>query len=267
MQCSIISYPLNDGDSFRAMRKIGIVGGVAWQSTVQYYSELCRRSEQWKIAGEPSHAPSTPEISIESLDLATAVAYLGSDDDENSWSRFDDYHHAALKRLEVSGAEFAVIASNTPHHRFDTIVSGIRIPVISIIDAVAKQSVRIGAQQVLLLGTALTMGSRRFNEEFAKYGVEASGPNDEALRNMTTELIAELQRGETTDASDRLVKIARRSLDSLRPDRAVVCLACTELPLAFEAMKTSSTFEYDDILFLNSTMIHIDATFAFAVGC
>jgi aspartate racemase len=88
------------------MKKIGIVGGVAWLSTVDYYSEICRRS-----------VPSTPEMSLESLDLNKVVSYLGIDGDEESW-QFDDYHRAALQRLEASGAEFAVMASNTPHHRF-----------------------------------------------------------------------------------------------------------------------------------------------------
>jgi hypothetical protein len=54
------------------MKKIGIVGGVGWQSTTEYYSELCRRSEQWHLAGNPRGVPTTPEISIESSDLAKA---------------------------------------------------------------------------------------------------------------------------------------------------------------------------------------------------
>src|SRR4029450_3048587 len=75
-----------------AMKKIGIVGGVAWPSTVDYYSEICKRSEGWHVARNPQCVPSTPEMSIEPLDFNKAVSYLGNDDDEESWSRFDDYH-------------------------------------------------------------------------------------------------------------------------------------------------------------------------------
>jgi aspartate racemase len=229
------------------VKKIGIVGGVAWQSTVHYYSELCCRSERRCVAPNVPGAPSTPEISIESLDLALAISYLGSDD-EQSWSQFDWYHRAALLRLEASGVDFALIACNSAHHRFDAIVRGVRIPVISIVEATAKQSARIGARQVLLLGTALTMRSLQFREAFAKYGVEATGPADEAVRAMTTELVADLQRGRLAGASDRLVQIARRSFDSQLARRPVVCLACTELPLAFDAMKTLPIFECDNIV-------------------
>ncbi|HEV2668073.1 MAG TPA: hypothetical protein VG324_24365 [Blastocatellia bacterium] len=70
------------------MKKIGIVGGVAWPSTVDYYLEICRRCERWHLARNPQCVPSTPEMSIESLDLNKAVSYLGNDDDEESWSRF-----------------------------------------------------------------------------------------------------------------------------------------------------------------------------------
>lgn len=73
------------------MKKIGIVGGVAWPSTVEYYSEICRRSERWHVARNLEDVPSTPEMSIESLDLNKAVSYLGIDGDEESWVQFDDY--------------------------------------------------------------------------------------------------------------------------------------------------------------------------------
>jgi len=248
------------------MKKIGIVGGVAWQSTDHYYSELCRRSERWHLAANLPSVPSTPEISIESLDLAVAISYLGSDGNEQSWSRFDQYHRAALMRLEMSGVDFAIIASNSAHHRFDPIVRGLRIPVISIVEEMARKSALIGARRVLLLGTDLTMTSLRFGQVFAKYGVEAAGPADETVRALAIELVADMQHGRGAGASDRLVQIARRCFDSQFAHPPIVCLACTELPLAFEAMKTLSVFECDDIVFINSTMVHIDAAFEFAVG-
>ncbi|HSQ21146.1 MAG TPA: Asp/Glu racemase, partial [Blastocatellia bacterium] len=93
------------------MKKIGIVGGVTWLSTVDYYSEICRLSERWRLAKNKESSPSTPEMSIESLDHNKAVSYLATDDDEQSWAQFDDYHRAALKRLEASGCENGRLAS------------------------------------------------------------------------------------------------------------------------------------------------------------
>jgi aspartate racemase len=206
-------------------------------------------------------------MSIESLDLNKAVSYLGVDDDEESWSQFDNYHHVALERLEASGIDFAIIASNTAHHRFAAIMRGIRIPVIGILDAVAKESAQIGARQVLILGTAVTMRSARFREGFAKCGVEAAGPDDEATREMTAELIAELQLGKIEGTAGRLARIARISFErQFRAQQPVVCLACTELPLAFQEQKILATFEYDGVLFINTTAAHINVAFDFAVN-
>jgi aspartate/glutamate racemase len=77
-----------------------------------------------------------------------AVAYLGNDAHEKSWLQCDDYDRMALKRMEASGADFALMAANTPHPRFDEIVNGIGISVISILDVVADETARIGATEV-----------------------------------------------------------------------------------------------------------------------
>ena len=249
-----------------AMKKVGIVGGVAWPSTVDYYSEICRRSERWHLARHPQAVPSTPEMTIESLDLNKAISYLGTDGDERSWAQFDDYHRAALQRVEGSGADFALMASNTPHHRFDTIVRGIGIPVLSIFETVAKESARIGAREILILGTALTMKSSRFREEFARYSVIAAGPHDEAVRDMTLDLIKDLQVGKLEGAAERLGRIARMSFERQFRVQPVVCLACTELPSAFQEQKMLTTFRYDGVLYINTTAVHINAAFDFAVN-
>jgi aspartate racemase len=247
------------------MKKIGIVGGVAWRSTVEYYSEICRRSEELHLAANPQVAPLTPEISIESLDLNRAISCMGEANNEESWSQFDDYHRRALQRLEANGAEVALIASNTPHHRFKAIVRGIRIPVISIFKTAARESARIQARHVLILGTALTMDSPEFRQEFAKLEIEAAGPDDESARSKIAELIAELQQGRLEGAANRLVAIARASIKRRFQERAAVCLACTELPLAFPEFKSLSVFDYDGMCYINTTAAHINAVLDLAV--
>jgi aspartate racemase len=250
------------------MKKIGIVGGVAWPSTIHYYSELCRRSERWRLDRNPQGLSSTPEMSIESLDVNKAVSYLGIDGDEESWEQFDDYHRAALQRLETSGADFAVIASNTAHHRFESIVSGIRMPVIDIFAVVAEECARMGVKEVLILGTPLTMRSPRLREEFAKYGIGGAGPRAEATRAETAQLISALQCGHLDGAAERLGWIVKISFERQSIARPVVCLACTELPLAFEKEKMLTTFEHNHVSYINSTAVHINAVFDFALnGC
>ncbi len=241
------------------------MGGVAWLSTVDYYSEICRRGEQLLSAGDVVEAPSTPEISIESLDHRKAVSYLGVEGDEESWSRFDEYHRAALRRLEAGGADFALIASNTPHHRLPAIVRGIGIPVISIFEAVARESARIGATHVLILGTSVTMGSEVLRAEFSKQGIDAAGPVDDAARRMVITLTEQLQLGRIDGAAERLGSIAKAAFERQFSGRPVVCLACTELPLAFPQLRSLPVFENDGVRYINSTIVHVNAALDFAV--
>jgi aspartate racemase len=247
------------------MKKIGIVGGTAWTSTVDYYAGICRRCEQWHHARNPRVLPSMPEMGIESLDLKTAFSYLGNDEDESSWARFDEYHRAALKRLAAGGADFAIMAANSPHHRFESITHGIEIPVINILDIVAKASVEAGVREVLILGTALAMRSAKFREAFSKYGIDAAGPAEEFSRKMTATLVSELQAGKQEGAADRVAEIARDCFGS-RASNPAVYLACTELLLAFPGQKDFGTFEHDGIFYLNSTALHVNAAFELVIS-
>jgi aspartate racemase len=243
------------------MKKIGIVGGVAWRSTVEYYAGICTRCERLHLAlGRTGPAP-TPELVIESLDFSTAVSYLGTGEDDRSWQRFDAYHRRALHRLEAAGADFAVIASNTPHHRLDAITKGVDLPVLGIFEVTARACARMGAGHALILGTSSTMTSRRLVEKFRAAGIDATGPRDEGVRSKVEEIVADLQAGKTEGAGARIHRIVEAALDGPPlPDHAV-CLCCTELPLAFRSGKDLPTFEAQGVHYLNSTVVHIEAVF------
>lgn len=126
-------------------------------------------------------------------------------------------------------------------------------------DVVAKECARMGANQVLILGTAVTMRSPRFRHKFAEHGIDATGPEDETVRSLTAQLISELQLGHSEGAAQRLDTIARTACQQQFSATPLVCLACTELPLAFPEMKSRSTFESGGIRYLNSTIVHVDA--------
>ena len=241
------------------MRKLGILGGVDWRSTADYYAEFCRRGE------ERAGSLAAPELSIESLNEHEAVLRLGVDGDELSWERFDAYHREGLRRLQGSGAEFALIASNTPHHRFASIVQGVGIPVINLFEVAAGECARLGAREVLILGTALTMRSEVLHRTFAERGIEAAGPEDAAAREAVAAVIGDLQRGRDHGAAARIRGIAGR--ERFRgPGPRLVCLACTELPLAFPDRGPSAKFESAGMTYLNPTAAHVAAALDYAFG-
>jgi aspartate racemase len=248
------------------MKRIGIVGGIAWRSTVDYYSELCRLSEQLDVDRDLIRIPSTPEICIESLDLAKAASYLGVVGDEGSWANFDEYHRSALNRLAAGGADFAIIASNTPHHRFEAITRGVAMRVIDLFEVVAQHCVRNGLRQVLILGTRLTMHSSRFQESFARYGVLAAGPIDSADQASVLAMIESLQKGNLEGVQDGLGRLARIAFARKFTGPPVVCLACTELPLAFPTTKGLEIFTVGGVTYVNPSAVHVAATLSLATG-
>jgi aspartate racemase len=240
------------------LKKIGLVGGIAWLSTVEYYRGLCLQSEQRLKVRRRHGVLAMPEIIIESLDLHRAVAYIGKDDSDEAWSQFDHYHRAALRRLEVSGAEVAAIASFTAHHRLTHITRGIHIPVIDVFDIVARECARIGAQQALVLGTVATMNSARLRAVCAARGVAAAGPREPAACRSVQRLIDRLHRAKDLHTcGQRIDDIVRREA-TRQPDSRVV-LACTELPLAFPAALSGSVFRRRRRTYVNATAAHIGA--------
>jgi aspartate racemase len=225
------------------MKKIGIVGGTAWVSTVEYYTMLCELGDR---------AGKQPEFAIESIDNARAQSYRGEPGDEASWEQFDAYHRTALQNVERAGAQVALLAANTPHHRFAAITEGIGIPIVNIIDAVADTCAQISVDRLLLLGTTLTMSSDPIRARYAQRGVEASvPPKDE--HDAIAALIERLQRGEREGAQAQIADLAT--------GHNAVALACTELPLAFPEESRSTHFARDGVTYLNTLAIHANAIF------
>jgi aspartate racemase len=239
-------------------RKLGILGGVGWASTAMYYEQLCRRSERLRRGRTVARVSSTLEMTIESLDLARAVSLLGREGDEASWTAFDAYHIDALLCLERAGAQVAVMASNTPHHRLAAIARGVGIPVLDLFSLLAERCAAAGAGRALVLGTATTMDSRVLHGAFKAAGVRSEIPLGANDQIELAAVIDGLQKGRVPDAAGRI----RRLVDNcLGHDSAgtMVVLACTELPLAFEAEGTETEFMHEGVRYLNSALVHVEA--------
>ena len=244
------------------MKKLGIVGGVAWPSTIDYYKAICRLSLAHHEGKSISGPPPVPEMTIESLNINRSFGLRGgSIADDASWARYDQYFREALKRIEASGADLAIIASNTPHNRYASITSGIKIPVLSIFEAVAKHCVRTKVTEMLILGTAPTMDSLAFPEVLAKFDIKAYAPPAQDEQAKIVALISELYADRDNDAAKRI----RSVVDASFPENGMVraaCLACTELPLAFPSIEGETDIVLENVRYINTTMIHAKAAFS-----
>ena len=157
---------------------------------------------------------------IESLNINKSFSLRGRPGDEKSWHKFDSYFRKALQSLQNSGAEFAIIASNTPHNRFDAITAGIDIPVINIFEVVAHECVRLDARKALILGTLPTMESSVFPSVLTKHGITPVLPNSDQHKSM---YCASFCRIIVKKATNQNTSISHRERRAKRMGRSKKC--------------------------------------------
>jgi aspartate racemase len=201
-------------------KRIGILGGISAESTLRYYDSIIKNY----FARKQNYY--YPEVLIYSLDFQryTDIENFGNKDD------LANFLIEGIEVLQSAGVDFALIAANSPHAVFDAVQSCARIPMLSILEVVAKRAADLKLQRVLLLGIKATMQSDFYPTVCAKYGIEVCVPLQVDQDEIDEIIFAELTRGifkETT--KQRLLQI----IDRYPSDGAI--LGCTELPLILQA--------------------------------
>lgn len=247
------------------MKKIGVIGGLAWPSTLDYYRLLCSKTNaHFRAQGAEPPYP-TPNMVIESLNIDETRRLRGQQGDEGSWERYDDIFRSTFMRLKKAGADFGFIASNTPHMRLKSITNGLDFPIVSILNSTAAAVRALGGKRALVLGTSVTMKSAAYPEALNEYGIEAL-PRlpDKQVEEIDKLIDVDLYQGEIGDIRERILELCKAYSDG--PAGDVVCLACTELPLAFPDHIDTAQFKVGDICFVNTTAAHVDAVLQTALS-
>ncbi|NVO57519.1 aspartate/glutamate racemase family protein [Rhodobacteraceae bacterium B1Z28] len=245
------------------MKKIGILGGVGWASTVDYYRAIAEgASRHFAERGHGAPLP-IPPMTIESVTQAKTRALRGVAGDEDSWAAFDAVFRKALLTLERAGCDFAIIASNTPHARLHAIRKGVQMPILSIFDATAQTTSKTGASKALVLGTAVTMQARDYANRLDQEGIAANEQlPDSEIEEMQAMIDTDFYGGASEQARPRLLDFCKRHAS---PGTAIL-LACTELPLAFPDHLDDPIFKSDGYLFVNPSAAHVTAALAEALA-
>jgi len=246
------------------MKKIGIIGGLAWPSTADYYRLICSGANaHFRALGHPMPLP-TPPITIESVNMAETRKLRGKPDG-TGWERFDTVFREAFRRLERAGCDFGIIASNTPHARLHAIRQGLDLPILGIIEETARETQRIGVSRALVLGTSVTMRGDLYPQRLRKLGIEPNPRLPEAqIEGMQRLIDKEFYEGATEAGTTRLLDICRAHVPD--PAETAILLACTELPLAFPDHCDDASFEADGFRFVNTSVAHAKAALAEALG-
>jgi aspartate racemase len=230
------------------VKVIGLIGGMSCESTAHYYARLNERVRA-TLGGLHS-----AEILLWSVDFAP-IAQMQT---EGRWQEAAAKLSGIAKRLESSGADVLMLATNTMHKVADAIESAVSVPFLHIADATALQICGAGMRKPAIMATRFTMEQDFYIGRLRdKFDLDCLVP-DEADRVLIHQIIYdELCVGQITESSRQaFVEVARRL-----KDKGVDCLVlgCTEVGMLLDERNAP-------LPVFDTTLIHADAAVTFALG-
>lgn len=231
------------------MKTVGIVGGIAPESTIEYYRQIIDGYRKRSSAGN------YPSIIIDSIDLKKMIDWITA----NELTAVTAYLLAALERLARAGADFAVLASNTPHIVFDEVRKRSPLRLISIVEAARADAESLGMKRVGLFGTRFTMRAKFYPDVFSRAGIEIILPDESEQDFIHTRYMDELINGIFLPETKRRLE---QIVDEMKQRSQVkgIILGGTELPLILHEA------EHHGVPFLDTTKIHVNRIVAELMG-
>jgi len=221
-------------------KTVGIVGGIAPESTIEYYRQIIASYRQHSSGGN------YPSIIINSINLRRMLDLIAA----NELAAVTDYLLDAIEKLARAEADFAVLAANTPHIVFDQLRARSPLPLISIVEATCAEAETRGLKRVGLFGTRFTMQGRFYPDVFARVGIDLLVPNESEQDYIHTRYMSELVNGIfLPETRAKFLEI----VDQLKERSSIqgIILGGTELPLLLRDAG------HNGIPFLDTTEIHV----------
>jgi len=201
------------------MKKIGLIGGMSWESTIPYYRLINERIKD-RLGGLHS-----AKIILYSVDFYDIERHQHTGD----WSAAGVILAKAACALELAGADLLVLCTNTMHKVAATIEGATSIPLLHIVDPTAKKIKRAGYTKVGLLGTRFTMENDFYCDRLEQLGLSVITPAPEDRELVHRIIYEELCLGQVLPASraDYLRVIGHLTDKGAQ----AVILGCTEISL------------------------------------
>ncbi|OXA97307.1 aspartate/glutamate racemase family protein [Flavobacterium hercynium] len=230
------------------MKKIGLIGGISWVSTSDYYT-LINKGVNEKL-GDLNFS--------ECLLYSFNYADIKRNNENNDWDSTFKMLLKGCEFLKSGGAEAIVLCANTMHLIADKLEGAIGLPVIHIASETAIEIQKQELKKVGLLGTKFTMELDFFKDKLTAKGIEAIIPTSESDKDFIHHTIfEELGRGLVTEATKkRYLEIAN---EMIKNGAEGIILGCTEIPLVIKA---------GDLVvpIFDTTLIHARAAVEFQVS-
>jgi aspartate racemase len=202
------------------MQVIGLIGGMSWESSAEYY-RLLNRGVQERLGGHHSAQLELVNVDFEPIKHAQHAG---------DWAAATAPLIVAARRLEQAGASFALLCTNTMHKVFDALEAATPLPFLHLADATGARIRAAGVRRVALLGTGFTMEQAFYRERLAAgFGLEVLVPDADDRALVHRVIYDELCRGDIRESSraaysDIIARLRDRGAEA-------VILGCTEITL------------------------------------
>lgn len=201
------------------MKRIGLLGGMSWQSTAEYYRLLN------ELAAERLGGLHSAECVLYSVDFAE-IERLQAD---SRWDEAGGILAEAASALERAGAQVLLICTNTMHKVADQVQAAIRIPLLHLADATAQAVQARNVRRVGLLGTAFTMEQDFYRGRLESHGLEVLTPDEPGRALVHRVIYEELCLGIVRDESRDVYRGVIADLVTAGAEGII--LGCTEIEL------------------------------------
>lgn len=226
------------------MKRLGLVGGISWISTLDYYRYINEGVNE-KLKG---------------LNFSECIIYSLNfgDIQKVTWENSFDLLLNACRCLKTSGAEAIVLCANTAHLEAERLQLQIELPIIHIVSATAREINKCGLKKIGLLGTKFTMEKDFYKNGLLKDGIKSIIPPKQETRDFIQQTLKEelgrgIVREETKSAYISIInELIARGAEG-------IVLACTELPLIIRQEDIS-------VPVFDTTRIHARAAVEFALS-
>lgn len=229
------------------MKTIGLIGGMSWESSIEYYRIINERTKS-KLGG--LHSARSIMVSVDFAEIEILQH-------QGRWVEAAKILGEAAKDLEIGGADFIVLCTNTMHKVADELEASVKIPLLHIADATAQLVKDAGIQKIGLLGTRFTMEEDFYKGRLSqKYGLNVSVPNAEERETVHRVIYEELVLGKIESRSkEQYIGIMERMV---KEGAEGIILGCTEIGLLIHQ-------EDSQVPLFDTTRIHAEAAVEYAL--
>lgn len=222
------------------MKTIGLIGGMSWESTVEYYRILNQEVSK-RLGG--FHSAKIAMVSLNFQEIESLFR-------ENRWDRITDRLAEGAKQTEAAGADFTLIGCNTMHKVAREVEERVNRPILDIIDVTAQAIRRRNVTKVGLLGTRFAMEDGFYPSRLQESRLEVLIPTKEERQLVDRVIFQELAFGHLRPQSRMQFQTIIHHL--VERGAEAVILGCTEIP-------TLVREEDSPVPLLNTTRLHAQA--------